>query len=545
MATKDGGSPQNADEGRSDLYTWLEEKLRVEQRCHVLEMERRYRSLLVEFAEVEQSLSVKNGSPVSLNEPPRLQNQNKPRLTNKRVYGSEYLEAQKAENAQASGKTDNAKEDPAGQLAPVTESGPEQFTSMRQIGISKQQLIHDVVAGKRFECFFGGLILVNTVILAAEAQYKGISVGYSVKYAGYDQTKESAWPGGEFTFSLLNWVFGILFTLEIVAKLVGLRREFFGAWNMFDAVVMLFWYLDTLLSTVELPIDMMLLRLLRLARLLRLLKLAKAIAGFDQLFLMIASLRGSARMLGWTAVLLFSLLCMFAFIANQTLVAYYIEDDAVSMEKRRNAFLYFGNFSRSIMSMFELTIGNWLPISRFLVENVSEWFIIFALLYKVTFGFSVIAVINSCFIKETFKVAAADDLLMVLEKEKEGLMHLHKMRRLLDLADSSGEGRVSQEEFSSIFHDKEVRLWMLAQGLDTSDAPNLFELMDDGSGELSSDELIKGVSKLKGPARELDLALLTRDTADREKVILMKLDAILAAQSTYDSVACRGRLEML
>jgi hypothetical protein len=380
--------------------------------------------------------------------------------------------------------------------------------------------------------FFGLLIVLNCFVMAAESQYNGLGVGYDIGYANYRTKKQDSWPGGKITFEVLDMFFGGVFTIEIIIKVLGLGRGFFIAWNIFDVVVMFFWYLDKLAGSITLPIDMMMLRLLRLARLLRLLKLAKSIAGFDQLFLMITALKGSFQMLTWAALLLFSCLTLFAFILNQTLVSYFIENDTADLKARQRAFHYFGTFSRSILSMFELTIGNWIPINRFLIENVSEWFTLWALFFKLTFGFAVIAVINGCFIKETFKVAAADDLLMVLEREKEVQTHLKKMSRLISMADSSGEGKVDKDEFMTIVQDKEVKHWLAAQGLDTSDAGNLFKLMDDGSGDLSAAELVRGVSKLKGAARSLDLAMLVHNGAERENFILQKIEDVYVRLAT-------------
>jgi len=77
-----------------------------------------------------------------------------------------------------------------------------------------------------------------------------------------------------------------------------------------------------------------------------------------------------------------------------------------------------------------------------------------------------------------------------------------------------------------------VKAWLGAQGLDASDATCLFELMDDGSGELETQELVSGVAKLKGPARSLDLAMLEFELRKKMQNFVQRLTLIEAETSS-------------
>jgi len=295
--------------------------------------------------------------------------------------------------------------------------------------------------------------------------------------------------------------------------------------------------------------DVMLLRLCRLARLLRLIKLARTMQGFDALFLMMTTLKASTSLLFWTLILLLVCLTMFAFILNQTLVVYFIENDEINLEKRKRAFQYFGTFSRSIFSMFELTLGNYVVIARHLMEDISEWSVIFSIIYKLTFGFSVIAVINGSFIQETFKVAASDDRIMVVQKERAMKLHSKKMMAFFAAADSEGDGFISKEEFRGIVAEKKVQTWLAAQDLDATDADNLFVLMDDmnsddgpGDGDLTTEELIHGVAKLKGPARSLDLAYAMHKNDAKHQLLMDKMLEMFEFQKNSTQVSGAGLL---
>merc|ERR1719198_2777809 len=95
----------------------------------------------------------------------------------------------------------------------------------------------------------------------------------------------------------------------------------------------------------------------------------------------------------------------FALFFNQVFNTYFILNDDVPADVREEAFKLFGTFCRSILSMFELTLGNWVPITRFLCEKASEWFTFFLLVYHCIVAFAVVTVIRGIFLHETFQVA--------------------------------------------------------------------------------------------------------------------------------------------
>merc|ERR1712070_648351 len=160
-----------------------------------------------------------------------------------------------------------------------------------------------------------------------------------------------------------------------------------------------------------------------------------------------------------------------------------------------------------MLTMFEVTLGNWVPACRLLVEVVSEVWSPLFMIYLCVVGFSVVKVITGVFLHETFKVAGSDDELMIMQKERVTQKHRHKMQRFLMEADNTGDGRMDYQEFDKVMTDERVRTWLSAMGLEVRDVKGLFELLDDGDHTISSSELCNGVSRLKGEARSLDLII--------------------------------------
>merc|ERR1719272_1105084 len=121
-------------------------------------------------------------------------------------------------------------------------------------------------------------------------------------------------------------------------------------------------------------------------------------------------------------------------------------------------------------------------------------------------GFGVLAVINGVFIQETFKALASDDTIMLMQKERQTRIHTKKMDALIAAADDSGDGLLDLEEFRDIVAEPQVRTWLAAQELNVNDPDHLFLMMDvEQKGHLSSEDIVKGVSRLKGAARSMDM----------------------------------------
>ena len=165
--------------------------------------------------------------------------------------------------------------------------------------------------------------------------------------------------------------------------------------------------------------------------------------------------------------------------------------------------------------MFELTLANWTIVGRSLTENVSEYFAIFNVAYKLVVGFAAVGIINAVFIQETFKVAASDDTVMMRQKERDRRLHTKKMQTLFEAADESGDGVIDMEEFRRIFELPEIRTavvsasfeaaafllllfslalagtWLSAQDLQVTDPDILFKLLDDGDKQLTAESFLQ------------------------------------------------------
>jgi voltage-gated sodium channel len=370
-----------------------------------------------------------------------------------------------------------------------------------------------LVTRPSFEGVVSAVIMLNVCVMTLQIQYSGFDIGHKLEYRWYEVTAAETWTGASVAFDVFDYIFGSIYIAELLIKMHAFRLDWIrDPWNWFDGLIVGFWLLEKPFKDVlTLPADATLLRTARLFKLLRLVKIIKTLHGFDSLYLLVTTLKGSGQILGWSCMLLVVVQMLIAFVIFFLLSEAYFKNELYPIEERRKVFEYFGTFSRAMLSMFEMTLANWPPVCRLLVENFSEWFMIFFITHKLTIGFAVIGVINGVFMQETFKVASSDDAIMMRSKEREVRTYSEKMKRLFVAADESGDGMVDFEEFRSICDDAEIRTWLSSMEIPVRDPEILFRLWDvSEKGELSADDMIRGALKLRGAAKTVDLLTLQK-----------------------------------
>lgn len=378
-----------------------------------------------------------------------------------------------------------------------------------------------LVRSARFELFFSALIVVNSVTMALEATYTGQELGYRLGVPAYDVSAQNLWPGAKTGFDACGIFFGTLFAIELILKMIGLRKEFLThLWNWFDSALVLMWLVENILASSALDFDSDFLRLLRLIRLMRLVRIARTVQGFDALVVMTTALQGCIAALFWVAVLLLIVQVVFSLLLGQILTMT-MEDQTLPLETRQELFKYFGSFPNAMLTMFEITLGNFIPVTRMLHDHVSSYWMIFSIAHKVSLGFACLAVVNGVFISETFKVAHADDAILMREAKSFNKVRKKKMIDFFDYADVSQNGTISSDEWKAVLGHEKVRHWFSGQGLNMYDAGEVFRLLEtDSDGVLTTDELVSGFGRLQGQAKNLDVALLRRDIATLEGQML-------------------------
>eukprot|EP00747_Dinoflagellata_sp_TGD_P193373 gnl/TRDRNA2_/TRDRNA2_59438_c0_seq1.p1 gnl/TRDRNA2_/TRDRNA2_59438_c0~~gnl/TRDRNA2_/TRDRNA2_59438_c0_seq1.p1 ORF type:complete len:544 (-),score=104.43 gnl/TRDRNA2_/TRDRNA2_59438_c0_seq1:72-1703(-) len=383
--------------------------------------------------------------------------------------------------------------------------------------------LRKMVEGTTFECASGLVILANTMAMAAEIQYNGMKTGYWLGapwYVGGEDVE--VWPGADAAFDILAWVFMFVFTLEFVVRLAAERqRALLIGWMWLDLVLLVGGYMDLLgAEMLFLGANPMLVKMLRLARIIRVLKLVRTLKGMGSLFLLIRSLQASVGALLWSFLLLvFIQVCMAIFISQ--VVQAFISDTAKEEATRLLIFSYWGTFTKAMLTMFEVTLSNWTPSCRVLVANVSEWFGLLYIIYRCIFCFSMLKVISAVFITETARVAANDDHIAILKKQRAKEDYLAKVKELFIELDDNNDKAITYDEFQNLFNDPILQQFMSTLDIDGQNLKDLFKILDNGDGAIDMEEFVQGICSAHGEAKAFDIVVLTK--------IVRKLDAKVEA----------------
>ncbi|CAK9054036.1 Zinc transporter ZupT [Durusdinium trenchii] len=298
-------------------------------------------------------------------------------------------------------------------------------------------------------------------------------------------------------------LFAALFVIDVSLRMVFLKFQFWKHWiNYLDLIV-------TILSVCEvvialLPIDAFFFRLVRFGKLFRTLRMMTMTSILSSLQLLTKCLTASVDMLFWTFCLLTFMQCV-AGIALSTLCRPFIIDENQPQDVRESIFKYYGTFTRSILTMFEVLFANWGPPCRALTDNVSEWFSLFFLFYRCVIGFAVLNVVGAVFVQQTMKMANSDEELAFRQKERETANYARKVRKLFSHMDDSGDGALSHDEFAKLVSSPKLKFWMSQLELEYHDLLSLFEFLDNGDGQITLTEFIEGSTRLRGSAKALDV----------------------------------------
>jgi hypothetical protein len=308
----------------------------------------------------------------------------------------------------------------------------------RSDSIEDSSPLHSIAESIPFELTVGFIIVACTMVMALEAQYFGFDTGYAMNYPGSNSTARSTWPWvtdvtghkplARDWFDYLESVFGLMFTLLLLLKLYVLRHSFLNdLWNGFDSIIVFIF----VLRYVEINRDFSpgYLRIIRILRLTRIARIFKTMQVFGSLRRLLRSFASGSSVVLWASALL-----VFVQLAVALLCTYLLDDcmndPHTDIDVRHEVYKYFGSFSRSFLTTFQLIFGDWVIVTRVLSENAHELWAALAVLYKLAFGFGVIKVIAAMLLWETMRVAAAYHELMNLHSDRNVKTNSHKVHPL-------------------------------------------------------------------------------------------------------------------
>jgi len=233
-----------------------------------------------------------------------------------------------------------------------------------------RERMKSIFLGVNFEIAVAALLIANILMMAAQLQYHGFITGHEIGYPRYATNPEEAWPSAKTVFFCGDVLFAGLFTAEMCVRVFKIRCAFFrNCLNWIDFLVVCSSWAE--LFAAALPISPTFLRMLRLGKLLRALRVVRMSQVLESLQLLLKCIYASLRILFWSLVLLMVIQCS-AGITISYMLSDYMVDTQGSAEARFEVFRYYGTFSKTLLTMFEVLFANWAPPCRVLIDNVMK-----------------------------------------------------------------------------------------------------------------------------------------------------------------------------
>jgi len=362
-----------------------------------------------------------------------------------------------------------------------------------------------IAANPKFELTFASLIVVNTMLMALMIQYNGHITGWNLQHPGavdYGSARI------ESLFYYSEAILGFTFCLEIIWNVIafGIFIYLKSIWGWLDGMTGVVWLMD-FVDLLKFGLNPMILRLVRLARLLKMLRLVRTLRAFDTLHLLVFSIRAGVSTLVWSACVLILVKMCVAMVLSQLLEGF-IKDSTQPQEMRQQVWALCGTFVRSMLTMFEITLANWVPPCRLLMDHVSIWYAMFFMFYKLSVGFAVVNVIRAVFIQQTMKVATTDESILAMQKDHQSRRYQNRLKTVFSHIDKSDKGYITVEEFQVAMGSTRVKALMSAIDVEEREAQELFALLDNGNGEVSWDDFMYGMQRIRGTAQSVDIMTL-------------------------------------
>merc|ERR1719152_1059513 len=150
---------------------------------------------------------------------------------------------------------------------------------------------------------------------------------------------------------------------------------------------------------------------------------------------------------------------------------------------------------------------------------VQVWAIFFFIVFITVSVFLMMNLITSVIVTETFKHGKDDKAELAAELEKKKEDAIKELVQVFQDMDEDGGGTLSRDELAKAWKNRRVRQKFRTMDIGKKDLVILWTALDDGDGELTIEEFIQGMRKLKGEAKAKDILKLYREVRILESSI--------------------------
>lgn len=395
------------------------------------------------------------------------------------------------------------------------------LTLMTDHGAATTETFQDRIM-VHLDAIMGFVVLCNTIVLGVENQWEGYKS--SLVLGLHDD--DTYWAHAKTWFLVFEHVFALIFIIEFLIRFSVTRlRYFLKLSNILDFALVVCSILDIYIlrpmqnTMGDSDTNNLLFRFLRILKLMRVLRILRVFKLFSQLHSLVRTMQESAKALVCPLYVLGIVISMSGLLITQ-LATIFIRDEKRGLKDRRAVFDDYGSPTRAMYSMFQATLsGCWPAYANDLVEKVSAAYAMFWILYAGVVVFAMLSVIRALFLKDTLQAAANDKDRLLEQERKQQRESAAKLKHAFHMIDDSGDGTINREELHEFVKNPDMKAFLTLMGIDVSDADMIFNLLDEGDGEITCDEFLEGLPRLKGSARSIDLLAVQKHVSKQERIL--------------------------
>lgn len=358
------------------------------------------------------------------------------------------------------------------------------------------------IRGKAYRVVLACLTLLNATLILLQSDY-------AARHTGDEMQPRSAHHFGALVFA-----FAAMFFVDIVVRIVAEGALFFYfKRNCLDFVVVVCMAADVILLCAgdSQKAWLILVPLLRLVRFLRIVTMLSTFASFRDMRVSFGMLCDCLTpLLSFSAIMVvFCAMFGILFTDGTTvyLASYGVDEELTT---------YFGGVLITMCTLFQAITGgvDWEQPAGSLAKLSSAYVVAFYV-YIALSMLVMLNIVSAIFIDSSLQ-RSKNDRDFIVQQELSGKRHFkEQMHDLFSKLDKEGTGKIYLRELRKYIEDPKTNAYFRAIDLNPIRVHKMFLLMDtDGSGDVDRHEFLDGCERLRGDAKELDLAILEYELRD-------------------------------
>jgi len=237
----------------------------------------------------------------------------------------------------------------------------------------------------------------------------------------------------------------------------------------------------------------------RVLRLVRLIRMVRLVPMFRTFWSLVQGVLACGRTLLYTYLIIIMVLYIFS------IFAVYVIGKNEAFEGDINAEKYFGDVPKAMFTLFQvITLDSWSEIARPLMKKssiIAPFFVV--VIVVVTIG--LLNLIVAVVVDAAFDRAKQDEALLAAQKHGQMMKDIKELESLFHDIDKDGSHMLSKSEYDSALVDNEdVRNKFEVLAIEPSEYEDIWNLLDEGTGEVEVGSFSELLRALKGEAKAKD-----------------------------------------